>query len=247
VIELTEGISTYRMFTITRASIQATPGQPFGNIIGYDYLRTEDGQILLNEQGKFQRATEATILGNIQPDWLGGLTNTFTYKGVSVSALIDFRKGGQIFSQSYDDQSAKGMGKFTENRTNLIAEGVILGADGKYTPSNIVLLAQDYYAGRSAWGDIATDAIIDADYAALREASIGYNIGGSRLLSKTAFKGTRISLIGRNLFYLYRDAKFKTMGLSPESAFNTTISAQGYEAKGIPTTRSIGINLSFTF
>lgn len=247
VIELTEGISTYRMFTITRASIQATPGQPFGNIIGYDYLRTEDGRILLNDQGKFQRASELTILGNIQPDWLGGLTNTFTYKGFSLSALIDFRKGGQIFSQSYDDQSAKGTGKFTEKRDNLIAEGVILGPDGKYTPSNIVLLAQQYYAERSAWGDIATDAIIDADYAALREASIGYNIGASRLLNKTFFKGTRIAVIGRNIFYLYRDAKFKTMGLSPESAFNTTLSAQGYEAKGIPTTRSIGINLSFTF
>ncbi|KYP14068.1 MAG: hypothetical protein A1D16_11975 [Flavihumibacter sp. CACIAM 22H1] len=247
VIELTEGISTYRMLTATRASIQATPGEAFGNIIGFDYKRTEDGRILLTEQGKFQSASEATILGNIQPDWLGGLTNSFTYKGITLSALIDFRKGGQIFSQSYDDQSAKGMGKFTENRTNLIAEGVIEGPDGKYTPSDIVLLAQDYYAGRSAWGNIATDAIIDADYAALREASIGYNIGASRWLSKTYFKGTRISLIGRNLFYIYRDAKFKTMGISPESAFNTTISAQGYEAKGIPTTRSIGINLSFTF
>lgn len=247
VVELTEGISTYRMLTATRASIQATPGEAFGNIIGFDYRRTPDGQILLTDQGKFQAASEATILGNIQPDWLGGLTNSFTYKGVTVSALIDFRKGGQIYSQSYDDQSAKGMGKFTENRTNLIAEGVIEQPDGKYVPSDIVLLAQDYYAGRSAWGNIATDAIIDADYAALREASIGYNIGASRLLSNTRFKGTRLSLIGRNLFYIYRDAKFKTMGISPESAFNTTIAAQGYEAKGLPTTRSIGVNLSFTF
>lgn len=247
VVALTEGISTYRMLTATRASIQATPGEAFGNIIGYDYRRTPDGRILLTDQGKFQSATEATILGNIQPDWLGGLSNSFTYKGVTLSALIDFRKGGQIFSQSYDDQSAKGMGKFTENRTNLIAEGVIEGQDGKFTPSDIVLLAQDYYAGRSAWGNIAKDAIIDADYAALREASIGYNIGASKWLNKSFFKGTRVSLIGRNLFYLYRDAKFKTMGISPESAFNTTVSAQGYEAKGLPTTRSIGVNLSFTF
>jgi TonB-linked SusC/RagA family outer membrane protein len=247
VVALAPGISTYRMLSATRASIQATPGESFGNIIGYDYMRTPDGQILLTETGKFQKATEATILGNIQPDWLGGLTNSFTYKGITLSALIDFRKGGQIFSQSYDDQSAKGTGKFTENRTNLIAEGVIEGPDGKYTPSNIVLVASDYYAGRSAWGDIATDAIIDADYAALREASIGYNIGASRLLNKTFFKGTRVSVVGRNLFYLYRDAKFKTMGISPETAFNTTIAGQGYEAKGVPTTRSIGVNLSFTF
>lgn len=247
VVSLAPGISTFRMFTITRASIQATPGEAFGNIIGYDFMRNEAGEKVLNEQGKYQRATETTILGNIQPDWLGGFTNSFTYKGFTLSALIDFRKGGQIFSQSWDDQSAKGTGKFTENRTNLIADGVILGTDGKYTPSDIVLLAQDYYAGAGPWGDIATNAIIDADYAALREASIGYNFGASGLLKNTLLRNARASIVGRNLFYLYRDEKFKTMGLSPETAFNTSISAQGYEAKGVPTTRSIGVNLSFTF
>lgn len=247
VLSLAPGISTYRMLDVSRASIQATPGEPFGNIIGYDFMRNEKGEKVLNEQGKYQRATETSILGNIQPDWLGGLTNSFTYKGFTLSALIDFRKGGQIFSQSYDDQNAKGTGKFTENRTNLIADGVILGTDGKYTQSDIVLVASDYYAGSGSWGEIATNSIINADYAALREASIGYNFGASGLLTNTLLKNARVSLIGRNLFYLYRDAKFKTMGVSPESAFNSSISAQGYEAKGIPTTRSIGINLSFTF
>ncbi len=247
VVSLADGISTYRMLTTTRASIQATPGEPFGNIIGYDFLRNDEGQKVLTAQGRYQRAAETTILGNIQPDWLGGFTNNFSFKGITLSAMIDFRKGGQVYSQSWEEGGGKGTGKFTENRENLIADGVILGDDGKYHPSDIVIMAQEYYAQAGPWGNIATNAIIDADYAALREASLGYNIGASGWLNKSVFRGLRISVVGRNLFYLYRDPKFKLIGVSPETAFNTTLSAQGYEAKGIPTTRSIGINLSLSF
>jgi hypothetical protein len=53
--------------------------------------------------------------------------------------------------------------------------------------------------------------------------------------------------VGRNLFYLHRDPQFKQMGISPETAFSATSAAQGYEAVSMPTTRSVGINLSVAF
>lgn len=247
VVSLAPGLSTLTLLNAADATIQARPGEPYGNIIGKPFMRNENGDIVLTAQGKWQPALRDTILGNIQPDWLGGVTNTITYKGFAVSVLFDIRKGGQVYSLSKYNQIAGGTGKFTENRTNLIANGVILGTDGKYTKSDKVLLAQAYYAESGPWAGITETEVIDADYVALREASISYNIGSSSLLKRTPFKTAKLSIVGRNLLYLYRDPQFKTMGVSPETAFNTTSAAQGVEAVGIPTTRSIGFNLSFSF
>jgi hypothetical protein len=209
-------------------------------------MRNENGDILLDANGKWQRADERTVLGNIQPDILGGLTNSFSYKGFTLSALLDIRKGGQVYSYSMYDEMAKGTGKFTENRTNLIADGVIETSPGKYEKSDKVLVSSDYYAGQGPWGAIDEPMVINADYVALREATLSYDLG--RALSRnTVFKTIRFSVVGRNLFYLYRDPQFKLMGISPETAFSATAPAQGYEARGLPTTRSLGANLSFSF
>lgn len=228
------------------ASIQARVGEPFGNIVGYRKMRNENGDVLLTADGKYQRATDLEVLGTIQPDFLAGLTNTFTFNNLTFSFLLDTRKGGQILSYSKLNQMAKGTGKFTENRGNLIADGVIEISDGHYEKSDIVILSQDYYAGAGPWGDIGETQVIDADYMALREATIGYNL--TSLLGENRFFNTmQLSVVARNLFYLYRDPEFKLMGISPESAFSASTYAQGYESLNMPTTRSVGINLSLSF
>ncbi len=247
VVELADGITTLTLMDPGYgASIQARVGEPFGNIVGYRKKRNENGDVLLTEDGKFQRATDLEVLGTIQPDLLAGLTNIFTYKNLSVSFLLDTRKGGQILSYSKLNQMAKGTGKFTENRTNLIADGVIEVSAGHYEKNTKVILAQDYYAGAGPWGDIGETQVIDADYVALREATISYNLS-SLLKKKQFFKSLQLSVVGRNLFYLYRDPEFKLMGISPETAFSASTAAQGYESLNMPTTRSVGINLSLSF
>lgn len=242
---LADGINTVTLIESDGANIEARLGEAFGNIVGTRYKRTEDGRILLTENGQWQPTEDRYVLGNIQPDFLAGITNSFTFKGLTISALIDIRKGGQVYSYTKYDQMAKGTGKFAERGGDLIAEGVIQDADGKYAPSTIKLLRQDYYAGR-AWGGIGEEFVVDADYVALREAIIGYDLGGV-LMKNSKLKTLRLSLVGRNLLYIYRDPQFKLMGLSPETAFAPTAAAQGYEARGIPTTRSLGVNLSLSF
>jgi hypothetical protein len=101
-----------------------------------------------------------------------------------------------------------------------------------------------YYTAMG-WGGITEYFVLPADYVALREVSVGYEIG--KHLQKTPFKSAKLSVVGRNLFYIYRDPQFKTMGISPESAYGPTAIAQGYENPGTPSTRSMGINLSFSF
>jgi hypothetical protein len=89
--------------------------------------------------------------------------------------------------------------------------------------------------------------IISASYVSLRQVSLSYPIGRIGGLKKTVLKTAGLSIVGRNLLYLYRDPQFRQMGISPETAFNTTSAAQGMEVVGIPTTRSLGINLSIVF
>lgn len=247
VASLAPGISTLTLMDPGYgASIQARTGEAFGNIVGYRFMRNENGDKLLTAEGKYQRATDLEILGKIQPDYLAGLTNTLTVKDLTFSFLVDARRGGQILSYTKLNQMAKGTGKFTENRTNLIADGVIETAPGEYKKSTIVIPAQDYYAGAGPWGEIGESQVIDADYVALREMTIGYNLV-SLFKKNNLLKTMKFSIVARNLFYLYRDPEFKMMGLSPESAFSANTAAQGYETLSMPTTRSVGFNLSFSF
>lgn len=244
---LVEGIDRYNFISTGNASIIAQPGLPYGSILGYEYKRSPTGELVVNADGKsYVRADELSILGNIQPDWLGGFTNTFTYKGLSLSALIDVRMGGEVYSWSRYDQNAKGTGIWTNVRENLTVEGVIDNGDGTYTPSvQNNVLGQDYFAARS-WGNIGEEFVLDATNASLREVTLGYTFS-KKTLGNTPFDTARLSLVARNVMYLYRDSKFVEMGIAPDTAFSPTAAAQGYESFSMPTTRSLGFNLSVTF
>lgn len=245
VIALTEGITNLVLLSSAGISIEARPGEAFGNIVGFPYKLSPDGQKIVDD-GAYVRGAARQILGNIQPDWLAGVTNTFSFKGFSISALIDVRKGGQVYSMTKYDQTASGTGKFTENRERLVANGVVWDDNtGKYAENTATSLAQNYYAYR-AWLQIHQYFVTDASYVALRQATLSYDFTPASL-KKTPFKTASLSVVGRNLLYLYRDPMFKLMDVSPEAAFAPTAAAQGYEAFTMPATRSIGINLALGF
>lgn len=243
---LVEGIERFNFISTGNASIVAIPGLPYGTIYGYKYKRSPDGQLVVHESGDYYvREDDQSVLGDVQPDWLAGVTNTISYKGIVLSALLDIRMGGEIYSWSRSDQNAKGTGVWTNDRDNLIVEGVIDNMDGTYTPTSKKVLSQHYWAQRS-WGNIGEEFVIDATYVSLREVTLGYSFSKA-LLANTPFSTAKFSVVGRNLLYLQRDAKFEEMGIAPETAFAPSAAAQGYEAFSMPTTRSLGFNLSLTF
>lgn len=243
---LSPGIQALNLYSVNGASIEARPGMPYGNIIGYKFKVTENGERIVNPTSRvWERADTMSVLGNIQPGFLAGITNTLTFKNISVSFLIDARIGGEIYSNSKFLQTTGGSGKFTENGDNLVAEGVYRDTDDKFVKNDQVVGRMAYYTAMG-WGTgIQEYFVVPADYVALREVSVGYNIGSH--LPKTVFKSAKLSLVGRNLFYIYRDPMFKQMGITPEAAFGPSTVAQGYENPGTPTTRSLGVNLTFSF
>ncbi len=256
VVELTEDIDSYGLSTYLggngNIAFNATVGHPFGDIVGNDTRKVPDGeykgQYIVQPNGQYETDPEVSILGNIQPDWIGGLNNRFSYKGLSLNVLIDFVQGGEIFSFTKHEMTSRGSGIWTlEGRNGGILPGVIEIKDGAgnvtgYRPNDVAVNGQDYWL-RRARGQ-ANWFVLDGSYIMLREVLLSYRLKSS-LLEKTPIEGATLSLVGRNLFYI--EEHMEDMGISPESAPNTSASYAGYETFSLPSTRTFGLNVKLTF
>ena len=125
IISLADGAETFRLggiFGGNGPSVEARPGLDYGTIMGWDYLYYDENgngitdgnekrpaNRLIDENGEwYQLTSERVPVGNVVPDWIGGLSNTFTWKDFKLSTLIDIRKGGDIFFGSHAIGSAYG-------------------------------------------------------------------------------------------------------------------------------------------
>jgi len=229
--------------------VEARLGEPYGAIVGFAYLRDDAGNIVYNADGMPRRTSSLEVLGVGVPSWTGGLTNTFSYKGIVASALIDMRFGGVIHSMTNLGAYSAGTHMNTlEGRENgLTVNGVIeTGTDPNgdpiyesFTYTHPAEDVQDYY--RHISSQISEEFIYDASFMKLRQVTIGYNLPSS-ILDRTPFQGVNVSLVGRNLAFLYRNVP----NVDPESNYNNG-NAQGLEYGTLPTPRSLGFNVNLKF
>ncbi len=216
--------------------------QPYGVIIGTANARTESGELLINPlTGAFVPGIAGQVISNPQKDWIAGLTNNFTFKGFTLSALFDINKGGQIYSFSQVDMRGAGQTEITgiDRDQPRILPGVIQNADGTTRPNNIQVSAQTYWAGL---GGLASEgAVFDATAYRLREVSLNYALPKS-LLNRTPFGNISVGVSGRNLWMF-------APGFPSDPEINTQGAGniQGMDLNGIPTTRNYGVNLRLTF
>lgn len=260
VVTLSPGIESLIVGNGVAGTIEARPGQPYGNIVGYAYQRAPDGQKIVSDGYYIPTATQQ-VLGNITPDWIAGLNNTFSYKGLSLNVLLDFVQGNEITSETKYRCEASGNGKWTvEGRRTRdmddsgnqlplvgIVDGVVAVDNGSgnitYEKNTKAVDGQTYWAQR-AWGDISEEFVLDGSYISLREVMLSYSFSPKRL-AKTPFAGVTLSALGRNLLYL--EEHMQGMGVSPESAPNTSAGSAGSESFAIPTTRTWGFNIKLSF
>lgn len=266
VVVLDGNIQTYQLINnaghYSFSRIHAQVGAPYGNIVGYAYKRAPDGQIIVSPAGKYERESETSVLGNITPDWIGGLNNTFSYKGFSLNVLLDFVQGGDVASATKYEMTRKGTGAWTvEGRRPVprdaagepmpytgVLDGVVEITDASgnvtgYEKNTTAVPGMRYWANR-AWDGISEEFVEDGSYISLREVMFSYKFQPS-ILKKTPFTGLTITAVGRNLAYLQNGMDY--LGLSPESAPNTAGGASGIEALAVPSTRSYGFNIKLTF
>jgi TonB-linked SusC/RagA family outer membrane protein len=240
VIELNddEGVETIIAGSTWAADVRVQKGFPYMSLFGQTFQTDEDGNTIVGANGIPLANQDREFLGSTIADFAGGFRNTFTYKNFSVGALIDFQGGGVIHSTSL--QWAKYSGMLPETAEGSIREdGLIVDGVTETGEANTVAVdPQTYY--QSIWS-IAGPNVYDASFVKLREITIGYNIPNS-VFGNVPIKDARISFLGRNLAILFSNLPY----LDPQGV-NGAGNIQGLENAQVPTSRSLGFDLSFKF
>ena len=212
-------------------------GEEMAQLAGYGYLRDAQGRIVYGSNG-IALATPAPIhFGSALPDWIGGFMNTFTYKGVRLSFLIDYKLGGKMLSGTNFNAIRHGLHKMTlEGReTGVIGEGV--NEAGEINTVAVFPVQPFWEVVRSK--GIVEPVIYDAGYWKLRQVSLGYDF--TRFLPDNfPIKSVRLDLVANNVLML----KKWVDNIDPESFGYTSDNLVGMESTGLPTTRSLGFNLN---
>ncbi len=213
-------------------AIFAVQGERYGSIIGSGYARNESGQILTDDDG-YPLFEDGINLGYVEPDWTGGLTNTFTYKNLYISAQFDTRQGGSIYSGTEELLDFYGVSAKTASRED---DYTFPGVNQTTGNPNDVVLKRDAVWYGSAYPN--QEYVYENNWVKLREASIGYTFK----LNNRSIKALDVSLYGRNLALWT-----KVPHIDPESSSFGTGNAQGVSRFAFPTTRTIGFNLRVQF
>ncbi len=225
-------------------------GKPFGNINSIGFLRDEQGRVIVSNTGMPRFTSGKTVLvANYNPDWMGSIMNSFSYRNVSLSFLIDHRQGGTIQSSLLPILYYSG----TLQQTLQGREGGLVFGENVFQHENAVmedgspnihsLNAETLWVGLGSRTNLIGEAFIqDATNMRLRELSIGYSLPKSKL-KKLPFSNVDFSIVGRNLFFIYRASKM----LDADLMTGTGPGSLGTQASARPTSRTFGASLKVDF
>lgn len=267
VLELVEGMDFFQLADASWAgvSVGAEVGKDYGSILGTDFKRNENGDILIDKNTGLPLYDEnLKTLGNSTWDWTGGFYSTFTYKNFHLYAAFDIKMGADLYSFSmrsayltgkatgtlpgreewYRSEEARKAAGMTEEQwraagkcEGLIVDGVVDNGDGTYSKNTYAVNPQNY------WKSVAEKApalfIYDNSYIKCREITFGYTFPSS-MLGKFV-KSLSLSFVARNPFIVWKNIP----NIDPDSNYNT--SGIGLEYGSLPSRRSYGFNINVKF
>lgn len=249
VLELYTGTDNIRLTSLFGVSLEARVGEPYGTLMGTTYERDAEGNYL-TDGGVYIPTDTVTSLGSVLADFTGGVSTSLRYKGLSLFVLVDFQKGGRLFSLSNQWGMYSGILQSTvENdirENGIVVDGVVAtqDVDGNWGTDGVAnsdtIGAQTHFFLNQ--GYIINEAsVFDASFVKLREVRLSYTFPNSWFES-VRIRDLSLSLVGRNLAILHRNIP----NVDPEAAVNSG-NVQGFEGGQLPTERSIGVNLSVKF
>ena len=225
--------------------LQAEEGGRVGDLYGTGYLKNENGDFILTDEGRYIPDNELQKLGNYNPDFMLGFNNQFNNKNWNMGFLLDWRQGGIIVSRTRALGNVGGQLAETAFRpeTGIVPEGVVnTGTDDNpvYEANTVAVSAESYY--RQFYDrNHEENNTYDASFLKLRQLSIGYTFNNLSLFNQDATLS--LSLIGKNLFAITENPHF-----DPEQL---AVQGQGFisgvEDMSYATTRSIGFKAGFNF
>ncbi|MCF0059111.1 SusC/RagA family TonB-linked outer membrane protein [Dyadobacter sp. CY356] len=213
-------------------------GGSFNDVYVYKFARNDAGQIILDKNGVPTKAATQTLVGNVNPKLLVGWTNNLNYGNFFASVLVNGKFGGVAFSKteafldSYgvSERSAEARDAGTVPINAVTPEGAAVTSIAPYT----------YYSAIGDRNKIMEPYVFSRTNVRLGQFVLGYTFKSKG--SNPVFKNASLSFVGRNLFFFYKKAPF-----DPEQAMSTNNALQSTDVFGLPSTRSYGLNLKFTF
>ncbi|WP_027381005.1 SusC/RagA family TonB-linked outer membrane protein [Chryseobacterium daeguense] len=258
VVKLAEGIENFQLGSLQGGvSINAPLNQDYGTIWGADFVYSPDGQKVVGDNGAYLTTNSSDHnLGSFQPKWMGGLRNSFTYKNLSMSFLIDVKQGGKVFS--LDQYYGYGTGLYPDsvglndlgnpirntiaNGGGVILPGVMVDPTNpnNYIPNTIRL---DKSQSSQVLGTDPPPAafVYDASFVKLREVAITYRLPNS-LLASTFLRDLTLGLVGTNLWIIHKNLPYS----DPEAGLSSG-NIQGYQSGPMPATRNFAFTLKANF
>lgn len=243
-------------------------GYPYGYLRGDAAARTSDGQLLIEGSTGYPVVTPNTqMIGDPNPDWKLGVTNTFSYKGVSLSAVWDMTKGGDFFSETITSYLGRGVTRDTEDRltgwviggvyadpatigtpnpTALLVGGKTVANQTRISTNDLFFAAPPPNSSSFAINGLDEFNVFDGTVYRLREITLGYEIPKSFVRKLKFVSAINISASGRNLWYLAPNVP-KYTHYDPESNSLGSGVLQGVELSAAPTTKRFGFNINVTF
>ena len=215
-------------------------GGSFGDIYGKAFKRDTDGKILYETDGERQGLPmiegdgNTVKVGNANPDFTLGWTNTFSWKGLVLSLLVDGRYGGKVLSQTQADMDMYGVTKVTGDARD---RGYVMLEGEKIT--NVKGFYKSIVGGRAG---VTEYYMYDATNFRLRELALGYTFPKRWMEATKFFRDGQMAFTARNLFFIYKEAPF-----DPDLILSTGNDNQAIEVYGMPTTRSMGFSLRVMF
>lgn len=234
-------------------------GDEYGTITGYDYVYDANGNRILNDAGTQYKITDTRVpVGNASPHFIAGFTTELIYKNFRLSTLIDTKWGGDIYCGSYVIGLQTGQSPETllereggglpytdpdgiTRNVGIILEGVY--EDG--TPNDkVVHYYYKYLPNAGGWGKfLTTPGIVENTWVKMREIALSYALPDHILQKTKIFQSLTLSVVGRDLFYIYTTLPDK---INPEGIMGSG-NAQGFEWASFPGTRAFTFGASATF
>ena len=263
--ELANGVDEFELASARWLGVKvvAKVGENYGCIMGKDFLRNDNGDIIIDGKTGLPKMThDLKVLGNATWDWTGGLTTNVRYKNFSMGAIFDVKVGADLYSMSARSAYSTGKHKETlegrdawyeseEKRLaagvtakdwhptgGYVAKGVIEQPDGTFKPNDIFVSPQEYWTYVTT--QTARPFIYDNTYVKLREFTLSYAFP-RRLLGKVV-NALSVSFVARNLFNLYKNVP----NIDPDSNYNNS-TGMGLEFGSLPSRRSFGLNVNLKF
>ena len=237
---------------VRTAGVLVKEGGAYGDLYADGWARTPSGQLIMDGAGKPLVSSTQEYLGNFNPKFTLGLNNAFSFGKIRLNVLVDARIGGVMTSGSDASLAFDGSSAITTayREGGWVLPGVTL-SNNEYIPNTYPINAETFWTtvskGRYSWGQVFT---YDATNVRIREAAVGYDI----TIKSQYVKKATLSIVARNLFFLAKgNAIIDIPGIPTRKMWfdpDVNLGAgnyQGVEFGTLPSSRSIGLNLSLSF